>query len=99
MPKTKLDEKEIRHLAKLAGLELTSQEIKKYQEQLSETLDYVGNLKELDVSKTPPTNSPIDLKSVFFNDGESNKRKLSEKEVFQNAKKKKKNYFSTEKIL
>src|SRR3989344_888450 len=99
MPKAKLDEKEIKHLAKLAGLELTHEEIKKYQEQLSETLDYVENLKELNVSKTLATNSAINLNNVYFTDGDLNKRKLSEKEVFQNAKNKKKDHFAVKKIF
>ncbi len=99
MPKTKLDEKEIRHLATLAGLDLTSAEIKKYQGQLSETLDYIENLQGLDVSKTSTTNSPINLSNIFFTDGDPNKRRLKEKEVFQNVKNKKNNYFSTKKVL
>ncbi len=99
MPKTRLDKKEIEHLASLAGLELTLEEIKKYQDQLSETLEYIENLKELDTSQIPTTTSPINSSSVYFEDGENCNRLLSEKEVFQNAKNKSKDYFSVKKIL
>jgi len=69
-----LSSDEIKHLAKLANLPLSDEEIKKYSKQLEETIEYVENLKELDTKNTPPTSHTVNLKDIFFEDGEKNER-------------------------
>jgi len=44
-----IDEKEVKHIAKLARLYLEEKEIKKMGEELSLILDYFNSLKNLDV--------------------------------------------------
>lgn len=46
---------EIKHIAKLANLSLADGEVLLYQKQLSETLDYINHLNEIDTSKIEPT--------------------------------------------
>ena len=99
MKKIRLSKDEILHLAKLADLKLNSQEEKKIGNQLTETLDYVQNLNEINTQNIDVTNQMVDKKNEFFKDGSKNTRKLSEKEVFQNTKAKKNSYFSVKKIL
>ncbi len=99
MKKIKLSEDEFLHLAKLADLKLNSQEEKKIGDQLTETLDYVQNLNEINTQNVDATNQTIDQKNEFFKDGSKNTRKLTEQEVFQNTKVKKGSYFSVKKIL
>lgn len=99
MKKRALTKEEILHLAKLANLKLTEEEIEKLKRQLSETLDYVENLNSLDTSKTPPTDNVTGLNDVFFEDGGENTRGLNIDEVLKNAKRKKDNYFEVNKIL
>ena len=43
-----LSKNQIKHVAKLANLPLTSDEEKKYSEQLSEILDYIDQLNRVD---------------------------------------------------
>ncbi len=50
-----LDNKEIKHIATLARLELSEEEEKKYGRQLSAVLDYIDKLKEVDTSKVAIT--------------------------------------------
>lgn len=45
---------EVEHIAKLARLELTDDEIHRYREQLSAILDHVARLQELDTSSIHP---------------------------------------------
>ncbi len=99
MKKIKLSKDEFLHLAKLADLKLDSQEEKKISNQLTETLDYIQNLNEINTQDVGATNQTIDQKNEFFKDGSKNTRKLTEKEVFQNTKVKKGSYFSVKKIL
>lgn len=99
MKKTFLTKEEILHLAKLVKLQLTDEEIEKYQNQLSETVDYVKNLDELDTKDIKPTNSVVDLKNVMFVDGAKNEKGLNVKEAVSNAKKIKDGMFQVGRIM
>jgi len=83
---SKLSEEEVRHVAKLAKLSLTSQEVKRFQKQLSGVLDYVDVLKKLDTKDIEPTSQVTGLENVFRSDepGPS----LQPEEVLKNAKEK-----------
>lgn len=63
-----LSEKEVQHIANLARLKLNKTEIKKYQKQLSEILNYVGQLKKIDTEKAEPCAGGIELKNVMRED-------------------------------
>jgi len=90
---------EIKHLAKLANLPLSEEEIKKYSKQLEETIEYIENLKELDTKNTPPTSHTVNLKDVFSKNGEKNRRGLTIEEATKNAKNKKNGFFMVKRIL
>ena len=46
-----ISNKEVQYIARLARIELTEKEVKKFQKQLSSILDFVDQLKEVDVDK------------------------------------------------
>jgi aspartyl-tRNA(Asn)/glutamyl-tRNA(Gln) amidotransferase subunit C len=48
---------EVRHIAQLARLHLTSEEEARYASQLSDILDHVQRLQAVDTSHLPPTSS------------------------------------------
>lgn len=52
MPLTK---EEVKHIAELARMELTSEEIERYQKELGRILEYIGQLKEVDTAGVEPT--------------------------------------------
>jgi len=97
--RTELSREEIIHLAKLANLILTEEEIEKFKKQLTETVEYVENLNELDTSKVKETSTTSALKNVYFADGETCQRKFTAEEALANAKNKKNNYFVVKRIL
>jgi len=68
IPNSKLTEKEVRHVALLARLALTSQEVKKFQQQLSRVLEYVALLNEVKTDKVEPTSQVTGLENVFRKD-------------------------------
>lgn len=49
-----LEEKDVRHVAELAQLELTENEVKKFLPQLDSILRYVEKLNELDTARVEP---------------------------------------------
>lgn len=94
-----LTKEEVLHLAKLAGLTLTEEEIEKNSAQLAETIEFIKNLDELDTKNVKPTNSVVDLSNVTFEDGEKNTRALTAKEAFSNGKNVKDNAFVVGRIM
>ena len=56
---------EVRHIAKLARLRLTEEELHKYRDQLSAILDYAARLNEVDTSTIEPTATVLPLRSVL----------------------------------
>jgi len=63
-----LSKEEIQHIAKLARLELTDEELKKYGGQLSAVLNYIDQLKEVDVKGVEPTAQVTGLENVLRED-------------------------------
>jgi len=61
----KIDRATVEHIAELAKLQLTDEEIALYSGQLSAILDAVGQLEQLDTSAIPPTASVLPLRNVL----------------------------------
>jgi aspartyl-tRNA(Asn)/glutamyl-tRNA(Gln) amidotransferase subunit C len=59
---------EVLHVAKLARLDLSEEEIGRFQEQLNAILEAVGKVSELDLSGVEPTAHPLDLVNVWAED-------------------------------
>ena len=59
---------QVLHVAKLAHLDLTDEEVGRFREQLSAILEAVGKVSELDLSEVPPTSHPLDLVNVLAED-------------------------------
>ena len=59
---------EVRHVARLARLTLTDDEVARFGEQLSAILEAVGKVAEVDLSDVPPTAHPLDLVNVWAED-------------------------------
>lgn len=59
---------EVEHVAHLARLRLSANELEKLQHELSHILDYIDMLKEVDVSSVAPTAQVTDLANVMRDD-------------------------------
>ena len=59
---------EVLHVAKLARLALSEQEIEKFRAQLSAILEAVGKVSELDLDDVEPTAHPLDVVNVWAED-------------------------------
>jgi aspartyl-tRNA(Asn)/glutamyl-tRNA(Gln) amidotransferase subunit C len=60
-----LTTKEVEYVARLARLRLSPEEIEKLRAQLSNILDYIDMLKEVDVAGVPPTAQVTDLLNIL----------------------------------
>ncbi len=59
---------DVRYTAQLARLNLSEEEIAKFQTQLSQVLEYVEKLKQVDVSGVEPTAHANEVFNVFRTD-------------------------------
>ncbi|HTS72779.1 MAG TPA: Asp-tRNA(Asn)/Glu-tRNA(Gln) amidotransferase subunit GatC [Gaiellaceae bacterium] len=59
---------EVLHVARLARLELSEDELSRFAEQLSAILEAVGKVSELDLEGVEPTAHPLDLVNVWAED-------------------------------
>jgi aspartyl-tRNA(Asn)/glutamyl-tRNA(Gln) amidotransferase subunit C len=74
---------EVLHVARLARLALTDDEIERLTEELGAILDAVGVVAELDLADVPPTSHPLDLVNVW--DEDEPRPSLPLDDVFANA--------------
>lgn len=86
-----LSKSQVKHIAKLANLHLTEKEGRKFQKQLSETLDYIKILDELDTKNVEPTSQVTGKVNQFRED--KVEKSFSQKEALSNAKKTYKGHF------
>lgn len=59
---------EIKHIADLARLELSDEELKKYGNQLEQILGYIDQLQEVDIKNIEPTAQVTGLLNVIRKD-------------------------------
>jgi len=92
-----IDKDEVRYIADLASLKLSEEEVEKFSKQLSDILDYVEKLDELDTEDIVPTAYTIPVKNVLREDKVEESLELDK--VLQNAPEQKDNQFRVPKIM
>ena len=63
-----LSDDQVKHVAKLARIKLTDEEVKKFGPQLSKVLDYMDILSEVDTKNVPETSQVTGLSNVMEKD-------------------------------
>ncbi len=86
------------HVAKLAKLTLTPNEITKFQEQLSKIVNYISQLSEVDTSNLEPTSQTAGLENVLRTD-EVKSNGLSQEESLSGTDKTYNGYFVVDAVL
>jgi aspartyl-tRNA(Asn)/glutamyl-tRNA(Gln) amidotransferase subunit C len=92
-----ISRKEVEAVAELAKLELTEDEIELYAAHLSEILDYMDKLNEVDTSSVPPTASVLPIQNVLRDDTVG--KTLQEDDVVRNASDAEANQFRVSAVL
>lgn len=93
-----LSRDDVLHVAKLAKLTLTPNEITKFQEQLSKIVDYVSKLSEVDTSNLEPTSQTTGLENVFRKD-DVKPTSFTQDEALSGTDKTHNNYFAVDVVL
>jgi aspartyl-tRNA(Asn)/glutamyl-tRNA(Gln) amidotransferase subunit C len=56
-----LDRSEVLHVARLARLRLSDEEVERMSRELSKVLDYIEQISELDLEDVPPTSHVVEV--------------------------------------
>lgn len=75
---------DVKHVAELANLSITGEETEKFEKQLSEVLDYIKKLDEVDVTGVEPTSQVTGLENISRPD--ESHPSLTQQEALSNAK-------------
>jgi aspartyl-tRNA(Asn)/glutamyl-tRNA(Gln) amidotransferase subunit C len=86
-----LTREEVLHVARLARLALTEEEVERFREQLSAILEAVGTVSELDLADVAPTSHPLDVVNVWAED--EPRPSLDVEEALANAPERDGNFF------
>ena len=89
----RITKEEVLHVARLARLGLSDDDVAKFQEQLSDILEAVSKVSELDLSDVPPTAHPLEIANAWAEDVPRDCLPLDE--VFANAPDRDGDYFRT----
>ena len=89
--------KDVEHVAKLARLEFSKEEIEKFTRQFNQILEYMEKLNELDTSNVEPLSQVIELNNVFREDKAC--PSLPVEDVLKNAPEKTEKFFKAPKVI
>ena len=93
----KLSHEEVLHIALLARLGLTEAEVDKFREQLSNILENLEVLQQVDTTDVPPTAQSIPLRNIVRGDEITDS--LSQSQVLANAPRKEGDFFRVRAVL
>lgn len=88
---------EVLHIAKLAKLKLSEDEVELFQEQLGRILEYFKQLEKLDTEHVPPMKHILGMHTVLRPD--EPRPSVSAEEALKNAPKRRDNYFVVPKVV
>ena len=93
----KIDQTQVRKVAKLARLELTDQEVEEFTGQLRAVLDYVEKMSQLDTDNVEPLAHCLPISNVFRED--HIEESLGTEKALANAPQRDGDFFKVPKIL
>ncbi|MFA5303756.1 MAG: Asp-tRNA(Asn)/Glu-tRNA(Gln) amidotransferase subunit GatC [Candidatus Nanoarchaeia archaeon] len=92
-----IDKEKVRHVAKIARINLTEEEVDKFSRQLNDVIESFAILDELDVEEIAPSFHPIRTENILRDD--EVKKCLKKDEIFKLACHKENDYFKAPKIV
>lgn len=92
-----LNDNKIKHIANLAKLNISEQELEKYQKQLSDIMTEINKIVEVKIDEDDIMISPTDNKDCY--DEDIVETHISKEEAFKNTKNQKGDYIVVPKVL
>ena len=93
----KLSREEVLHIARLARMGVTDDEVDTLREQLSDILDNFDVLKQVNTNNIPPTTQSIAFNNVIRDDAVT--ASFSPDDILSNAPRREQDYFKIHAVL
>jgi aspartyl-tRNA(Asn)/glutamyl-tRNA(Gln) amidotransferase subunit C len=93
-----LSREQVQHIARLARVGLSDEDIERFSDQLSVILDYFERLRQVDTEAVPPTAHTLPLHNVM-REGDASEPPLEKEAVLANAPVREGDYFRVKVIL
>jgi aspartyl-tRNA(Asn)/glutamyl-tRNA(Gln) amidotransferase subunit C len=92
-----LSREDVRHVARLARLDFSDEEEARMAEEMSQILDYVEKLDELDTSGVPPMSHVLDVTNVYRED--EVEERIDQAQALEPAPEAERGYFMVPKVV
>lgn len=93
----KITREEVLHVARLARLAMSDEEIDLFTKQLSDILAYIDKLNELDTRDIEPTSHILPVRNVFRED--KVRESLDREYILKNAPDRREEFFRVPKVI
>ena len=90
---------DVAHIAKLANIPVSSDEIMKFSDGFTTTIGVVNQLFSVDVQGVLPIGNVTGLENIFRNDEIDEKRMLTQPQALSNAKRTYKGFFVVRQVI
>lgn len=90
---------DVKHVARLANLPITDDQIPKFQSQLESILEFVKTVQTVDTDGVPETTQVTGLENIWREDVVEDSRTFTQDEALSNAKNKHNGFFMVKAIL
>lgn len=87
----------VKHVSEISRLNLTDEEITKFERELKEILEAFKALDKVDTSNVEPSFQPIDIKNITREDKEE--KCLSQEDSLKNTENKQDGFFKGPKVM
>lgn len=94
---SKISAQDVQHLAQLARLRLSEEDVERFSRQLSSIVDYMDVLNTIDTSGVKPLYSPVQHKIQYREDVAVHVR--TREQILANAPERDENYFIVPRIV
>ncbi len=99
---SKIDKKQVEHIAKLSRIKLSEEEKEKFSGELSQILDYFETLKKVDTENILPASQAAGIENVLREDEEEKiekqERDERRKRILKNVPKKENDYIKVKSV-
>ena len=99
---SKIDKKQVEHIAELARIKLSAEEKEKFSKELSQILDYFETLKKVDTKNVSPISQITGIKNVLREDEEEKiekkDRDARREKILKNVPEKEREYIKVKSV-
>ncbi len=95
----KISEEEVKHIAELARIELSEEEKKRFSAELSDVLEYIQQLEEVDTDGVEPVSQVTGMVNIMREDVVENCSEDVRRKIIENFPEEKEGYIKVRQVM